>query len=222
MATYLTAIGVDEEIDGKTSETAVDLTGDDDVARSAFQKPDGFRELLDGVAPFDYMLFPIRTICDYSISNGRWDPVRNSPDDTAGYATRFIRPCRIRKPHKFPTVIHCKELKTTKGGLRQDMHTDVHPGDAYLLDLFILLGNLSLAEQCTIKIGDSLVRLNPGRCVVFPAHLIHAGSGFKHASRLYVLFSSRKLEADEIAQAKKSSETLGFCNYYPPHYIGRR
>ena len=232
MATYLTAIDVDMDVEGRTYETSIDLSGDgidyDEVdfapgqlAKTVFTAPDDFITFIGGMSSFQWICVPLNTVCrNYKPSKARWDPVINSPlEQTKGYAVRSIRECNIGD-HKFPTIIQCKELKTTKAGLRQDMHMDVHEHIAHGLELFVFLGNIS-NERCCILIGDTSIWLNPGRGIVFPAYLIHAGSGFKHASRLYVLFSSRRLNSDEIAEAKESSETLGFYNKYPPHYAGR-
>jgi hypothetical protein len=196
-----------------TIDLTMDSDSDDDFA------PTTFEFFIGGVTTLDYMTFRLAELVAYEHSKERWQRVRNTdaPRLGAEHAHREIRSARLGW-HRFPSVVHAKQLRTTVAGLPQGYHTDVDPDLARRLGLFVLLGNAA-AERCCVLIGDREVWLESGSCVVFPAWVVHAGSGFEHPSRIYVLFSNRVLSAAEVQEAEHSSEALGFT-FEVPSYLG--
>ena len=196
-----------------TIDLTMDSDSDDDFA------PPTFDDLIGGFTTLAYMTFRISKLFEFEHTRERWQRVRNNdaPRLGAEHAHREIRNARLGW-HRFPTVVHAKQLRTTVAGLPQDHHTDVDPDLARRLGLFVLLGNTA-ETPCCVLIGDREVWLEPGSCVVFPAWVVHAGSGFEHASRIYVLFSNRVLSDAEVQEAELSSEALGFTSEIPS-YVG--
>lgn len=194
----------------------IDLSVSDDEDDFA---PFTFADFINGLTTLAFATFAISTLFVFTYTKERWQRVRNNDASKFGaeHARRDIRNAELVR-HGFPTVVHAKQLRTTVAGLAQDHHTDVDPDLARRLGLFVLLGNAA-ATRCCVLIGDRELWLDPGRCVVFPAWVVHAGSGFEHASRIYVLFSNRALSEAEVQEAEQSSEALGFTDQIPS-YLG--
>ena len=180
-------------------------------------EPMPIQSLLSGAMTLVWSTFLISSLVEFSLTAKKWDPVIANVKGK-GYAKRFIRDANGKLLFT-GTLVHFKELKTTKAGLPQMHHTDVDPELAKILHLFVLLGNNGDAPFC-VYIGDQEVWIVPGACVVFPAWVIHAGSGFVHSSRIYALFSGRALSPAEVTQAEESSESLGFAIAPFPSYPG--
>jgi len=179
--------------------------------------PSTIQNLLSGAMTLVWSTFLLSSLVEFSLTAKKWEPVIANVKGK-GYAKRFIR--NANGDLLFAgTLVHFKELKTTKEGLSQTHHTDVDPELAKTLGLFVLLGNNGDAPFC-VYIGDQAVWIVPGACVVFPAWVIHAGSGFVHSSRIYALFSNRELSPAEVKQAEESSESLGFASAPFPPYPG--
>ena len=179
-----------------------------------------FSDFVHGRTRLDFMTFRVADLFSYELSRQRFKRVR---DDEGvkfdqGYARREIRDVDVLPGHPFGTIVQSKQLKTDVAGRAQKRHTDIHPAVAVDADAFVLIGNIHATDRCCVLVGDREVWLAPGVCVVFPAWVIHAGSGFKHASRIYVLFSSRELSDDEVRRVSESSETLGFSELAPRYF----
>lgn len=205
--------GVPAVIDLTLGEEKSGNDSDDDFA------PTTFEHFIGRFSTLAYMTFVISQLLEFSHTREKWQRVRNNDAARLGatHAHREIRNALLCQ-HRFPSVVHTKQLRTTVAGLAQAHHTDVDPDLARRLELFVLLGNTS-DTPCCVLIGDSEVWLQPGICVVFPAWVVHAGSGFEHASRIYVMFSNRVLSPAEVQEAEQSSEALGFTSEVPS-YIG--
>lgn len=202
---------VDLTMDEPAAEPGDGMESDDDFAETTFEA------FIGGYCILGYMTFIIGELLEFEWTREKWQIVRNNDDPRLGatYARREIRNTQLGR-NRFPSFVHAKQLRTIKAGDPQAHHTDVDPDLARRLGLFVLLGNTS-DTPCCVLIGTDEVWLQPGICVVFPAWVIHAGSGFEHASRIYVLFSNRVLSPTEVQEAEQSSETLGFTTDIPTY-----
>lgn len=146
----------------------------------------------------------------------------NKKKDGAAYAVRNVQTVDdmtcLWVPPDMRTPIKLQIIDTEVAGLDQEKHYDLCPRLATKYFLFVCIKNLSETEDCFVNIGDKEVRVAPGWSVHFSANTVHSGSGKKHSSRLYFLYSKLALTPEEVAMCYKSAEVLCFWTEKVPDY----
>lgn len=155
--------------------------------------------------------------------------IRNNPEESNGYNAEYVKrlmtkvevhlpcDCDVLKAARLDTE-QAEKVKAGAKGKAQEYHTDISPSLARAMRVYVGLFNTS-EEICTVDIGRDRVEVLPQASVHFHAAMVHRGTEQLHRGRVYVLYSKKKLTAEEKAEVLKAAGDLIFPGNALPVYI---
>jgi hypothetical protein len=130
--------------------------------------------------------------------------VVDDPKCAARYMTKITAPFMLPGAH----VAAMKLLKTVRAGLPQHVHLDIPAVLALKRGAMVYIGNTHPEQDFVLLVAGKQWRVPPGRAIMFPAILPHAGSGELHQSRVYCLFCWRPFTDVELHELQEAAEYL--------------